>query len=73
MKFGKFTPDSWTDLDAPNISTYIKSKTLAEKAAWDFVKRQKDDSPIEMVVMSPGVLIGATTRTKYYWPNHVCI
>ena len=58
MKFGKFTPDSWTDLDAPNISTYIKSKTLAEKAAWDFVNQQTDGSPIEMVVMSPGVLFG---------------
>ena len=58
MKFGKFTPDSWTNLDAPDISTYIKSKTLAEKAAWDFVNQQTGGSPMEMAVISPGGLFG---------------
>ena len=29
-----FTRDDWTDVEATNV--YGKSKTLAEKAAWDF-------------------------------------
>ena len=33
-KTGTITPEDWTDLNSKNISTYFKSKTLAEKAAW---------------------------------------
>ena len=40
MKVGTFGPSDWTDIDAPDINTYIKSKTLAEKAAWDFIELQ---------------------------------
>ena len=32
-----FDETSWTDVDAPGVSAYAKSKTLAERAAWDFV------------------------------------
>ena len=58
MKVGRFNSDSWTDVDAPDIMTYIKSKTLAEKAAWDFVDSQAGKSRIELVVIAPGGVFG---------------
>jgi dihydroflavonol-4-reductase len=59
MKTGTFGPDDWTDVETPNISTYTKSKTLAERAAWDFVAEQSDENPMELVVINPGGVFGA--------------
>lgn len=33
-----FDEESWTQSDDPLLDTYAKSKVLAEKAAWDFIK-----------------------------------
>ena len=41
LKTGQFSPDDWTDLSYRNLSTYIKSKTLAERLAWDFVNKEE--------------------------------
>src|SRR5262249_27363933 len=35
-----FTEESWTNPNDRGISPYIKSKTLAERAAWDFIKKE---------------------------------
>ena len=51
---------SWTNPNSKNINTYIKSKTLAEKAAWDFFENQSDNSSIEMTVVCPGGVFGPT-------------
>ncbi|MEO3930596.1 NAD-dependent epimerase/dehydratase family protein [Micromonosporaceae bacterium B7E4] len=32
-----FTEDDWTILDGPGVDAYGKSKTLAERAAWDLM------------------------------------
>lgn len=32
-----FDETSWTNLEASNMSLYVRSKTLAERAAWDFI------------------------------------
>jgi nucleoside-diphosphate-sugar epimerase len=32
--------DDWTDVNLKGLSLYEKSKTLAEKAAWDFIKKE---------------------------------
>ena len=34
------TETSWTDANDKNLSAYLRSKTLAEKAAWDFIASQ---------------------------------
>ena len=34
-----FNESDWSDINNPAISAYSKSKTLAEKAAWEFVKK----------------------------------
>ncbi|MBI1220849.1 MAG: NAD-dependent epimerase/dehydratase family protein [Rhodobacteraceae bacterium] len=31
--------DDWSDLDHPTATAYVKSKTLAERAAWDFAAK----------------------------------
>ena len=58
IRRGKFGPKDWTDINYPNLSTYIKSKTLAEKSAWDFINKNKKKSKMELVVIAPGGVFG---------------
>lgn len=58
MKKGVFGPQDWTDVKAADVSTYTKSKTLAEKAAWDFMAEQEGDGAMELVVINPGGVFG---------------
>lgn len=51
-----FTEADWAPLDGPGMSTYNKSKTLAEQAAWDFVEHDGDG--LELVVMNPVAVFG---------------
>ncbi|MEM9142908.1 MAG: NAD-dependent epimerase/dehydratase family protein [Bacteroidota bacterium] len=51
---------SWTQVDAKNITAYLKSKTLAEKAALDFVKNQQGNRTLELVTIHPGPVYGPT-------------
>ncbi|MEN2282593.1 aldehyde reductase [Algoriphagus sp. SE2] len=60
MYSGEFTPNDWTDLSDKNLSTYTRSKTIAEKAAWDFYNNQKTGHKIELVVINPGGITGPT-------------
>ena len=57
-KQGTITPSEWTNLNAKNLSTYAKSKTLAEQAAWDFIKDSEVDNPPELVTINPGGVFG---------------
>ena len=52
------TPETWTNVDAKNTSAYSKSKTLAEKAACDFIHAQTDATPMELTVVNPGPVFG---------------
>jgi len=58
MKQGTFGPEDWTDVDDSRVSTYTKSKTLAERAAWDFVADQSEGEGPELVVINPGGVFG---------------
>lgn len=58
MYHGEFNHDSWTDLSDNNMSTYARSKTMAEKAAWDFFHHQQGPHKIELVVINPGGITG---------------
>jgi len=51
-----FNEDDWTDLDGGDVSAYVKSKTLAERAAWDFVAG--DASAPELSVVNPVGVLG---------------
>jgi nucleoside-diphosphate-sugar epimerase len=47
---------SWTDVDGPGVSAYAKSKTLAERAAWEFV--QSEGGQLELAVVNPVAVLG---------------
>ena len=52
--------NSWTNVNAKNVSAYAKSKTLAEQSAWDFINNQKGPDPMELTVVNPGPVFGPT-------------
>ncbi|MFY0608312.1 MAG: aldehyde reductase [Cyclobacteriaceae bacterium] len=56
----RINQDSWTNVNAKNATAYLKSKTLAEKSAWEFINNQEGDTPLELVVVNPGPVYGPT-------------
>jgi dihydroflavonol-4-reductase len=55
----KLDENSWTDVKAKNVSAYMKSKTEAEKSAWDFIEKQEGEK-LELAVVNPGPIYGPT-------------
>jgi nucleoside-diphosphate-sugar epimerase len=62
-----FTEDDWTVLDGPGVDAYAKSKTLAERAAWDFMA----DGPTELVTMLPVAVMGPVMGSDISGSNHL--
>ena len=52
-----FTEEDWTDTEKAT-GAYVKSKPLAERAAWDFVKNLPAEKKFELVVVNPGLVVG---------------
>ena len=50
-----YTEADWTD-PTGYASAYVKSKTLAERAAWDFIAREGDS--LELAVVNPVGILG---------------
>ncbi len=46
--------------DAPAASMYRASKTLAERAAWEFMKRHKDEIKFDLVTILPPWVYGVS-------------
>jgi nucleoside-diphosphate-sugar epimerase len=57
-----FTEKDWTD-PASHISVYAKSKTLAERAAWDFVEHE--GAGLELSVINPVGVFGPLLTGDY--------
>ncbi|GFS14476.1 dihydroflavonol 4-reductase [Elysia marginata] len=53
-----FTENDWTDLSNKYITAYAKSKHLAERAAWDYVKELPHDEKFELAVVNPAFVLG---------------
>jgi nucleoside-diphosphate-sugar epimerase len=53
-----FTEADWSNLEGERIGAYDKSKTIAERAAWDYMETIKDSSPMELAVINPGLVLG---------------
>ena len=51
----QYSHETWTNVDHKAIDTYTKSKTLAEKAAWDFVKEHPQ---LKLTAINPSVVWG---------------
>jgi nucleoside-diphosphate-sugar epimerase len=58
-----FSEEDWTDPNSDNIGAYIKSKTLAERAAWDFVARE--GGALELAVVNPVGVFGPVLGPDY--------
>jgi len=58
-----FTEADWTDLSKPGISPYIQSKTVAERAARDWMARE--GGAMEYVSICPSVVLGPVWSRDY--------
>jgi dihydroflavonol-4-reductase len=46
----------WTDPDNAGLTPYVRSKTIAERAAWDLVRERGEEDRLSVV--NPGAIIG---------------
>jgi len=58
-----FDETSWTDPQGPDVAPYVKSKAVAERAAWDFVL--KDAPDLELSVINPVGVFGPVLGPDY--------
>jgi nucleoside-diphosphate-sugar epimerase len=58
---GDYTEADWTDPDMPGLAPYPRSKTIAERAAWDFI--EQEGGRTELVVVNPTFILGPTLIT----------
>jgi len=57
-----FDETDWTDSNA-GVAPYVKSKTLAERAAWDFIARE--GGALELSVINPVAVLGPVLGPDY--------
>jgi len=53
---GKLTEEDWTDPGKPGLSPYVRSKTIAERAAWDFMAEAGASD--RLAVVNPSAILG---------------
>jgi nucleoside-diphosphate-sugar epimerase len=58
-----FNETDWTDLNGDGVYAYVKSKTLAEGAAWDFIANQ--GGGLELSVVNPVGVFGPVLGPDY--------
>jgi nucleoside-diphosphate-sugar epimerase len=58
-----FNEANWTDPNGEGVTPYVKSKTLAERAAWDFMANQGGD--LELSVVNPVGVFGPVLGPDY--------
>jgi dihydroflavonol-4-reductase len=58
-----FDERDWTDISGPGISAYIKSKAVAERAAWDLIDAEGKE--MELSVVNPVGIFGPVLGPDY--------
>ncbi len=53
---------NWTSVDDPSVGAYEASKTLAEKAAWDFISENPE---MELTTINPGGVFGPPMDDRF--------
>lgn len=53
----------WCDLTAPGTTPYAMSKTLAERAIWDFVAQEAPE--MRVTAINPGLVLGPPLDARY--------
>ncbi len=72
-----FTESSWNEAAVEAVKTkgsaagpfviYCASKTLAEKAAWEFVAAHKSEISWDLAVVNPSLIIGARLSQPFLY------
>ena len=52
-----FDENDWSDVEK-NIGAYARSKTFAERAAWDFINSAENKNKMELVAVNPPLILG---------------
>jgi nucleoside-diphosphate-sugar epimerase len=50
------TEEDWSDPDNPALTPYARSKTIAERAAWDFAQERGETG--KLATVNPGAILG---------------
>ena len=64
-----FTGEDWTILNGPGVDAYGKSKTLAERAAWDFIAAE--GALMELTTRLPVAVMGSVMGTDISGSNYI--
>ncbi len=64
-----FDESDWTDPAGRDVSPYVKSKTLAERAAWDFMARE--GGRLELSTVNPVAVLGPVLGSDYAASLHI--
>jgi dihydroflavonol-4-reductase len=58
-----YSEEDWTDLNNRGLAAYVKSKTIAERSAWDFMARE--GGALELSVVNPVAVFGPVLGPDY--------
>jgi dihydroflavonol-4-reductase len=64
-----FTEKDWNTMSSLERNPYHYSKTLAERAAWDFIMKEKPD--FDLVVINPFMVIGPSLSQSLNTSNQI--
>jgi nucleoside-diphosphate-sugar epimerase len=56
--------EDWTDPDQPGLTPYVRSKTIAEQAAWGMVRERGEEQ--RLAVVNPGAILGPVLGDDSY-------
>lgn len=60
----RFTEEDWSILEN-DIGAYAKSKTLAERAAWEFIHSAENTNRMELVAINPPLILGPIPNKNF--------
>lgn len=60
-----FSSKDWTDLTIKQTA-YVKSKCMAEKAAWEFLEKLPETERFDLVCINPGFILGPSLVTGHF-------
>jgi len=60
-----FDEGDWSNVDDRRIGAYEKSKTIAERAAWDHMASLGSDAHMTLVTINPGLVLGPVLSSDW--------
>ena len=60
-----FTENDWSNLNDSRIGAYEKSKTIAERSAWEYMASLGPESSMSMTSINPGLVMGPVLSSDW--------